>query len=54
MATVTIGGSKPACITQLEIMPVSSSSWRTVRIKMPLGTRPKILAIGESVMIYYA
>src|SRR5690606_20762533 len=39
-ATESMGGSKPACITQLASMPVARSPLPTVRINIPLDTRP--------------
>ena len=40
-ATETMGGSKPACITQLASMPLSCSPCRTVSTNKPLGIRPR-------------
>src|SRR5262249_8007084 len=40
-ATLTRGGSKEHCCTQLASMPVSASPWRAVRTNNPLGIRPR-------------
>src|SRR5437588_6401237 len=40
-ATLTRGGSKEHCCTQLASMPVSASPWRAVRTNSPLGIRPR-------------
>src|SRR5579871_1812859 len=43
-ATLIRGGANPHCCTQLVSMPVSAWPCRTLRMKSPLGIRPRTAA----------